>query len=81
MTLTLKQYFEKALLFTFRKTLYILCITLLIYRDIPNINIIWNRFAIYFYNILPYNSKTSQIYPRTWLICIMIIVYIFLINY
>lgn len=48
------QCFEKELLFTFGKSLCALFATLLIYREITDINVIWNIFANHFYKNLPY---------------------------
>lgn len=47
-------YFEEALLFNTKKNLHAIFATLLIYRQITNISAIWNKFAIDFYDNLPY---------------------------
>lgn len=44
------QDFEKSLLFTLKKSLYALFVTMLIYRVITDIATIWNMFIIHFFN-------------------------------
>lgn len=48
------QFFEKASLFAFKKSLHALFTTLLIHGGITDINAIWDKFATHFCNNLLY---------------------------